>query len=321
MGVDNRALKYYEAVARIGSIRGASEVLCVVPSAISKKISTLEDRLGVKLLDRVGVKGVRVTEAGQKLLEYIESIRIEEEKFLADVGVSNDSESTVLRIATGGGFTSDLVTNGIKRFSGDNPTTTYSVSVCSGSDVARKVSAGEADIGLTVGAPEDVSIRPTLDVKKLFDCKFEPLSLVVPISHKLASSSAGISLKQVADLPFGLLTNNFVIRRILRSFEIQYGLRLNPILQSDSFEVIRCFLLADMGVSFLPAYCVRKDIARSSLAAIAVNEMQGSYMSVHVIVNRESGGLEIFSKFVNCLRKEMSVFHEAAHDVQMRVIK
>ncbi|MEX0827990.1 MAG: LysR family transcriptional regulator [Haliea sp.] len=318
--MDNRALKYYEAVARIGSIRGASEVLCVAPSAISKKISALEERLGVKLLERIGVKGVRVTEAGDKLLEHIESIRIEEEKFLADVGISNDSESTVLRIATGGGFTSDLVTNGIKRFSGDHPATKYFVNVCSGSDVARKVSAGEVDIGLTVGAPEDVSVRPTLDVKKLFDCKFEPLSLVVPISHKLASSSEGISLEEVAALPFGLLTNNFVIRRILRSFEIQYGLRLNPILQSDSFEVLRFFLLADMGVSFLPAYCVRKDIARGLLAAVAVNEMQGSYMSVHVIVNRESGELEILSKFVKCLSKEMSVFHDSAPDKRMRLI-
>ena len=103
-----------------------------------------------------------------------------------------------------------------------------------------------------------------------------------------------------------------MIRKILRSFEAKFGQRLRPLLQSDSFEVIRCFLLAEIGVTILPPYCVRKDITRGLLAAIPIDELQGSCLSVHVVVKKEAEDFELLSKFLDCLRNEMAVFHETS---------
>ncbi|MCG6507207.1 LysR family transcriptional regulator, partial [Vibrio parahaemolyticus] len=52
--MDERALKYFEVVAKTKSIRAASEVLHVSPSAISRKVSQLEAQLNVRLMDRIG---------------------------------------------------------------------------------------------------------------------------------------------------------------------------------------------------------------------------------------------------------------------------
>ena len=51
-------LRAVEAVARRGSFREGAEELCVTPAAVSHQVRALEDRLGLKLLDR-GPRGVR----------------------------------------------------------------------------------------------------------------------------------------------------------------------------------------------------------------------------------------------------------------------
>src|ERR1700722_19402049 len=63
------ALRAFEATARLGGLARAAAALNVSTSAISHQIKALEQRLGVRLLDRAtGVGGIRVTPAGSKLL-------------------------------------------------------------------------------------------------------------------------------------------------------------------------------------------------------------------------------------------------------------
>ncbi len=63
------ALSAFEAAARLGGLARAAQELNVSTSAVSHQIRGLEDRLGVRLLERgTGAGGVRVTAAGQHLL-------------------------------------------------------------------------------------------------------------------------------------------------------------------------------------------------------------------------------------------------------------
>ena len=59
-----KALKGFEAAARLQSIRGAAEELNLTHPAISHQIHTLEDDLGIKLFARQG-RNVRLTDAGK----------------------------------------------------------------------------------------------------------------------------------------------------------------------------------------------------------------------------------------------------------------
>ena len=60
------ALRAFEAVARLGSVKGAADELCVTPAAVSRQIKILGDEIGTVLLERDG-RGVRPTDAGQRL--------------------------------------------------------------------------------------------------------------------------------------------------------------------------------------------------------------------------------------------------------------
>lgn len=60
------ALRAFEAVARLGSVRRAADELHVTHGAISRQLGNLEQTLGVALLERDG-RGVKLTDAGSRL--------------------------------------------------------------------------------------------------------------------------------------------------------------------------------------------------------------------------------------------------------------
>src|SRR5215212_11221336 len=69
-----RHLVYFEAVARHQHVSYAAAELAIAQPAVSKQIHDLERELGgVVLFERVG-RNVRLTEAGQALLEYVRII-------------------------------------------------------------------------------------------------------------------------------------------------------------------------------------------------------------------------------------------------------
>jgi DNA-binding transcriptional LysR family regulator len=67
--VDLRQLEIFVKVAELGSFSRAAEALFLTQPTVSEHIRTLEDELGVRLLDRLG-RGAAVTRAGQLLSSY-----------------------------------------------------------------------------------------------------------------------------------------------------------------------------------------------------------------------------------------------------------
>jgi DNA-binding transcriptional LysR family regulator len=67
--VDLRQLEIFVKVAELGSFSRAAEALFLTQPTVSEHIRTLEDELGVRLLDRLG-RGAAVTRAGQLLLSH-----------------------------------------------------------------------------------------------------------------------------------------------------------------------------------------------------------------------------------------------------------
>jgi len=78
-------LRYLLAVARAGSIRGASRELGVDPSTVSRRLQSLETQVGTELVERSG-RGLDMTPAGQELCAAAET-------------VSHELSATVRRLA------------------------------------------------------------------------------------------------------------------------------------------------------------------------------------------------------------------------------
>ena len=70
---DVKQLRVLKSVAEHGSFSAAADALSYTQPAISQQIAALEKRAGTPLFDR-GSRGVRLTDAGQALVEHAEVV-------------------------------------------------------------------------------------------------------------------------------------------------------------------------------------------------------------------------------------------------------
>ncbi len=68
-----KSLRAFEAAARLGSIKAAADQLHLTPSAVSRRIQTLEEELGQALFVR-DMQGITLTEAGRGYAEQLRGI-------------------------------------------------------------------------------------------------------------------------------------------------------------------------------------------------------------------------------------------------------
>jgi DNA-binding transcriptional LysR family regulator len=73
MPIDVRRLRVLREVAALGSFSAAADALAFTQPAVSRQIATLETEAGTRLVDRTA-RGVRLTPAGELLVEHAEAI-------------------------------------------------------------------------------------------------------------------------------------------------------------------------------------------------------------------------------------------------------
>lgn len=97
--IDYAALRVLQAVVAHASFRGAARELAVSPSAVSHAIRALEERLGVRLLNRT-TRSVAPTPACQRLLRSLEPAFAEIGSAIGALLDERDEPSGTLRITT-----------------------------------------------------------------------------------------------------------------------------------------------------------------------------------------------------------------------------
>lgn len=117
-------LKIYRAIRlihRSGSIRKAAGQLAISPSALNRSIQAFEDELSFEVFDR-RPGGVRLSEAGELLLDVIDRHLVEFGELQAQLGSLRDGEVGELRISLGSdvsaGVALDCVSDVEERFPG-----------------------------------------------------------------------------------------------------------------------------------------------------------------------------------------------------------
>jgi len=96
MSKESQMSVFAQAVKQ-GSFSSAARALHLTPSAVSKQINALEDRLGVRLLNRT-TRALNLTEAGARYLEHTKRILSEIDNAESEVGGMRDAPRGLLRV-------------------------------------------------------------------------------------------------------------------------------------------------------------------------------------------------------------------------------
>lgn len=140
-------LNAFVAVAERSSFARAAVHLGVVPSTVSQTIRTLEERLGVRLLNRT-TRSVSLTEAGERLLARIRPAIMELGAAVEDLSEFRNIPTGTLRLSVSSVAMQIVLAPMIKDFLAAYPAISLDVTA---DDSQHDIAIGRFDAGVRVG--------------------------------------------------------------------------------------------------------------------------------------------------------------------------
>jgi DNA-binding transcriptional LysR family regulator len=146
-GTDFANLNAFAAVAEHRSFVRAAAHLGITPSALSQTIRQLEERLGVRLLNRT-TRSVAPTTAGERLYQRLRPAVDELDAAVAEAASTRERPAGMLRINAPRTAALRLIAPRLGRFHRDNPGVVLDVTV---DDALTDIVAGRFDAGIRLG--------------------------------------------------------------------------------------------------------------------------------------------------------------------------
>ena len=255
-----RQLKVFESVARLNSFSRAAEELHLTQPAVSTQIKKLEEHAGHPLFEQFGKK-IYLTPAGTELLEIGRNIIAQFDaaaQAMAQFSGVAGGRLNVGVISAGDYFFPRLLVEFVSR----HRDVSLNFSVHNREGLLGQIAQNLTDLAVMVRPPTD---RDTVQLP----FAPHPYVIVAPPGHPLVGER-GISRARVASEPF-------VVREkgsdTWNSMADSFGAgiaELHVAMEIRSTETIKQAVMAGMGVSFLSAHTVARELQAGSLAVLDV---------------------------------------------------
>ncbi|QIN79973.1 LysR family transcriptional regulator [Rubrobacter marinus] len=188
-----RHLNYFVAVAEELSFSRAAQRLHIAQPPLSAQIKRLEDDLGVRLFDRTN-RGVRMTEAGELLLEEARRILVQVDQTINVVQRVGHGEVGRLTLGFVPSASNEVLPPILSEFTKRFPKVELYLREMRPDRIVQRLHMKQIDAGFLYLPLED----PVLNVEPV---SREPLVLALPEMHPLASHPS-VVLRDLAQEPF-----------------------------------------------------------------------------------------------------------------------
>jgi DNA-binding transcriptional LysR family regulator len=281
--MDRYLLRYFLAVAELGSFSKAAERTGVTQPTLSVGIAKLEEQLGARLFERT-TRRVSLTPAGSRFLGHARRIAQEYEAALREVSEAPQ------RKRVRAGVLSTIYARDLERVVARHAelASDEALELLDGSerDLANRLTDGRLDVALTI-------LRPGLERFAQERLRNEPYVLIVPASHKLANTEA-IDGGELAG-------ETMIVRRQCEALsEISRYFTSRDVRPSFSFRTLSddramSMVAAGLGITVAPASFRRPGLAQVKLKGFDVSRDVGLAYSDRV---REPGEQSAFVEAV-----------------------
>ena len=255
-----RQLKVFEAVARLSSYSRAAEELHLSQPAVSTQVSKLEEHAGVPLFEQLGKK-IYLTAAGSELLHHcrliVQQFADAEAAMTQFKGVAG-GRLNVAVISAGDYFFPRLLVEFARRHEG----VTLNLAVYNRHDLLVHLADNLTDLAVMVRPPHDAD---TLNEP----FAPHPYVIVAARDHPLAGQ-ARIPLARLVREPFVVRERGSDTWQSMADGLGRHIDNLNIAMQIKSTETIKQAVLAGMGISFLSAHTVSRELCDGSLVVLDV---------------------------------------------------
>jgi len=258
--LDVRRLRVLREVAATGSFSAAAEALAFTQPAVSRQIATLEAEAGARLVER-GARGIRLTPAGELLLEHAEVILDRLAAAEHQLDALSGLDGGRLRIGAFPTANATLIPLALTAFDAEYPSVCLSLRECTTSEAGPLLAAGELDLAVVsdAGDPgEDIELEHLMD---------DPMYLALPRTHRLVDQPE-ITMADLRDEIWIEGRDGICRTKLMRAAE-QAGFEPRVAFQSTEWLGKQGLVAAGVGVTLIPTVAlatVRDDIVLRSLA-------------------------------------------------------
>lgn len=259
----SRFLRYFVAVARLGSIRKASEQLHVSASAIDRQILRAERDLGITLFERLP-SGVRVTAAGEMLLDAGQRWHREFDQVVSRMDDLRGMRRGHVRIAVIDALAQALMPAIISDIRVELPGITFEISARDNREVMRAVAAGSVDFGVALDpqSARDLQVRAHADIA---------LGFVTPPGHELCAHDAA-RFSRCAGLAMIAAAEPLALCDQVKALEASSGVAMRVAVWSDNIQLIKSLVRAEVGIAILAWIDVIDEVRRGELGFVRLSD-------------------------------------------------
>lgn len=265
--MDLNELQAFIAVAESSSFSHAADMLHITQPAISKRISNLEDGLGLRLFDRIG-RTIALTESGRALLPRARKILLDVEDCRRALTNLQGHVTGKLTLGTSHHIGLHRLPPVLRAYSQAYPEVRLDMKFIDSEEAFDGVAQGGLELGIITLPPEPP------EKFKLIPIWRDPLSVVVCKDHPL-TEKARVNLKDLARHVAVLPSQSTFTRRIVESLFLKAKLDINVAISTNYLETIRMMVSIGLGWSVLPSTMANDEVKVLEVSQLQVERLLG----------------------------------------------
>lgn len=232
-----------ESAVRLGSISAAADEQHIAVSAVSRRISDLEHRLGTAVLYRKG-RGVEPTPAGAVLLRHAENLLNLAERAAHEMSDFAEGNRGHVRLAANPSAIHQFLPDVLSRFRVGNPNVRIALREAVSDTIVTHITDGLVDVGIFSAAVNYAGIET-------FGFLSDRLCAVVPAGHPLAAETT-ITVADLLPYPHVALADGSSLFLVIAGAARDLGLEMDVAVSVRSFDGVRRMVARGLGVAVLP---------------------------------------------------------------------
>lgn len=234
-------LTYIDAVARAGSIRKAAEMLSITSTALNRRILAMEEEFGVQLFERLP-RGVRPTTAGEILIHHARAQFADLDRVKSQIADLAGERRGHVAIACSQALLPFFLPEQIGQYRRQHPGVTFGVHLRDREAAERALIDHTADLALVFEPVRLAEFQSLAAIR-------QPVQGIMHDAHELAERST-LRLGECLQYPISLPNLTYGVRSLLDAAAARSGLKITPVVESDSFEFLRSHCLKENIISF-----------------------------------------------------------------------
>jgi DNA-binding transcriptional LysR family regulator len=236
-----QTFRLIEAVVRAGSMRKAAEDMNITASALVRRINRFEQEFGAELFERLP-GGVRLNPAGELVLHHYRATQSDLTRVRSQVADLSGERRGHVSIACSQALLPYFLPQQIARYRAEHPGVTFSVNVRDRAQAEQELATYSSDLALVFEPVYLVDFQVIETIP-------QAVNVVMRADHPLAAKPE-LRLRDCLDEPHIAPSAKYGVRHLLDFAARRGSRRVAPLVETESFELIRNYVLHERVIGF-----------------------------------------------------------------------